>query len=344
MRMEFGIGTGRNERIDEIAGEAQLAEELGFQHITFIDSQNLSRDVYSMMTIAALNTRRIQIGHGVTNPLTRHPAVTANATATVHELSGGRAFVGIGAGMSATGTMGMKPRTMAEFRESIEFIKKYTAGEEAQFKGARMHSEWIRRPVPVYVASIGPKSCELAGELADAVIVPDVNPEMIKWRMELIRRGAERAGRDPAKIPVWVRTMCYVAESKEAARREVASYTATGSTSIYFSVLRWNNPEVNDLKQRLERIEPGIVDEFKRVHDAYDYYEHERTDAPHGSLVTQRLIDFKMLTGTPDDIAEQINKLAEIGVRTISMTVYTIIDKKAMMREIANKILPMFRN
>ena len=51
-----------------------------------------------MMTIAALNTRRIKISHGVTVPYTRHPSVTANATATIDELSGGRAILGIGSG------------------------------------------------------------------------------------------------------------------------------------------------------------------------------------------------------------------------------------------------------
>jgi 5,10-methylenetetrahydromethanopterin reductase len=341
MRMEFGIGTGRNERIDEIAGESQHAENLGFSHITFIDSQNLCRDVYAMMTIAALNTRRIQIGHGVTNSLTRHPVVTANATATINELSGGRAFVGIGAGMSAVATLGQKPRPMQEFRESIEFIKRYTAGDEVEFRGAKMHSEWIRRAIRVYLAVDGPKSCQMAGEIGDGALLTSVDPAVQKWRKELVARGAERAGRDPSEIDRWARTMCYVAESKEAARREVASYAATIATQFYFSVLRWNTPDVEELRRRMD---PDLLDEIKQVHDAYDYYQHEQTDADHSKLVSQRVIDLFVLSGTPDDICEQIAKLGPIGITTVSMTIYTIIDKKGMMQEISDKILPHFRN
>ena len=163
MRMNFSVGMGRSLRMDEIADYARVAEECGFSHMTFIDSQNLCRDVYAMMTIAALNTRRIHIGHGVTNPFTRHPSVTANATATINELSGGRAFVGIGAGFSSMMTMGMKARPMSEFRATVQFIKRYTAGEEVEFEGSKMHSEWSRQPIQVYMSSLWPKSLPMAG-------------------------------------------------------------------------------------------------------------------------------------------------------------------------------------
>ena len=82
--------------------------------MTLVDQQNLCRDVYVMMTIAAQNTSRIQIGHGVTIPETRHPSVTANATATVAELAPGRIFLGIGAGGNA-----LRIRYTAGVQESI---------------------------------------------------------------------------------------------------------------------------------------------------------------------------------------------------------------------------------
>ena len=340
MRIEFGVGMGRNLRIDEVADHARVAEESGFSRISFIDSQNLSRDVYSMMTIAALNTDRIRIGHGVTVPFTRHPSVTANATATVNELSGGRAFLGIGAGMSAVWTMGMKARPHQEFRETIQFTKRYMLGEEAEFKGAKMQSEWIRRPVPIYVACRGPRACQLAGELGDGAFISDANPVAIKWKMELMEKGALKAGRDPSEIDVAIRASIYIAESKEAARYEVASQAATNN---YVPRLP-DTPEVADLRKRIERAEPGLLDEMQQAHEGYDAYQHERTDAPHGKLVTQRMIDFLMLTGTVDDICEQIYGIQQVGVKTIFAIVYTIIDKKGMMREIGNKIIPHFRS
>jgi len=341
MRMEFGTGMGRNLRVDEIAEHSKIAEQAGFSHLTFIDSQNLSRDVYSMMTIAAVNTKHITIGHGVTNPFTRHPSVTANATATINELSGGRAFVGLGVGMSAVGTMDTRRSRMDEMKETITFFKDYTSGIEAEYRGAKMHSEWIDKPLKVYVGCEGPRSLQLTGALADGAITTGVHPSIAQWKLEQLQKGAEQVGRDPSEVDVWVRTMCYVADSKEEARREVQSYTGTSATSFYFSVLRWNNADVESLKDRLD---PQVMEDIKVAHDAYDYYEHEKTDAPHGNVVTQDVIDHFMLTGTTDDICEQIQKLYDVGVNTISMTVYTIIDKKGMLKEIGDKIISRFRS
>lgn len=342
MKMRFAVGMGRNERIDEIGDHARVAEESGFSALTFIDSQNLSRDIYCMMTIAALNTHHIRIGHGVTVPFTRHPSITANATATINEVSGGRAFVGIGAGGSAGWTMGTKTRPLRDLREAVLFIKKYTAGEEVEFQGARMHSEWIRAPVPVYMGARGPKSLQQAGEIADGVFFSGAHPEVVRWAMEQVEKGALKAGRDPSKIDFWARCMIYVNGSKDASQREASSYAA--HVARLYSILQLKDPDAADLRRRIERAEPGIVDEFKRAHDAWDHYQHERTDASHGKAVTQRVNNFVNLTGKPDDICERINRLGQLGVKTVSTVVYTIIDKKGMMREIGDKIIPHFRS
>ena len=342
MKLDFSVGMGRNLRMDEIADHARVAEECGFSHMTFVDQPNMSRDVYAMMTIAALNTHRIHIGQGVTDPYTYRPWVTANATASINELSGGRAFVGIGAG-GAWGKA-MKPRPMKEIREAISFIRDYTAGKAAEFQGTRMQSEWIRRQVPVYMAADGPRATELAGEVADGVIFGSIHPEKVKWHMELIERGAQKVGRDPSEIDTWARTLIYIADSKEQARREVASYAATWAYSNYFGIFQWENPDVVDLRKRFDRTEPGLVDELKRVHDAFDPAEHELTDASHALLISQQTIDAFMLTGRPEEIRERIEELGELGVKNISTVLFTVFDKKGMMREISNKIMPYFRN
>src|SRR4029453_19421854 len=98
MRVHFSVGMGRNLRADEAADHARIAEECGFSHLTWVAQPNLSRDIYVSLAVAALNTRRIRLGQGVTDPQTYHPSVIANASATLNELTGGRAFLGIGAG------------------------------------------------------------------------------------------------------------------------------------------------------------------------------------------------------------------------------------------------------
>ncbi len=342
MKLDFSVGIGRNLRINEIGEHARVAEQCGFSHVTFVDQQNLNPDVYVMMTLASMATHRIKIGQGVTQPYTYHPSVTANATASIDALSGGRAFLGIGAGGNAVRSMGLKASPMNDFRECIKFIKQYIKGEEAEYKGTVMHSEWVRRQFPIYVASAGPRSLQIAGELGDGVVFPGSHPELVKWSLEQVEKGALKAGRDPSEIDTWVRTLVFVAESKEAARRESASYAA--NVTRMYSMLKGENKDIIDLRQRIDKKLPGIIDEFKSVHDVWDEYEHEKTEASHAKAVTDRVIDFRLITGTPDDVIERIYELGELGVKNISTVMFPIVDKKGMMREISDKIMTHFRN
>ncbi len=342
MKMEFTVGMGRNESAQDIAELSRTAEEAGFTNLTFVDQPNMSRDVFVCMTIAALNTSRIRIGQGVTDPVTYHPSVTANATATVNELSGGRAFIGMGAG----GPWGkvMKARPLSELREAVEFIKKYTAGEEAEFKGARMHSEWVRKPLKVYLAGYGPKLCHLAGEVADGMMLAsNADPVHIKWQLEQIERGAEKAGRDVSEIDIWARGMIYVADSKEEARREMSGYAVNSSFALYRHTLR-ESPEIVDLRQRIEKAYPGLLEECKRVHDAWTPDQHERIDTPASAAVTDRIMDIQHLAGNSEDIAEKLERIGQLGIRTFATVTYTITDKNGMVKEIGDKVLPYFRN
>jgi 5,10-methylenetetrahydromethanopterin reductase len=321
-----------------------VAEECGFDQVTYVDQQNLSRDVYVQMAVAAMNTRKIKIGQGVTVPVTRHPSVTANATASVNELSGGRAFLGIGAGGNALRSMGKKVRPMQDYRETVEFIRSYIRGEESEYQGARMHSDWITQPYPIYMACTGPASCRLAGELADAAIIgPGIHPEVVKWRIELVHQGARKAGRDPSEVAIWLRTLICIAESREAARPQAAAYASRG----VWTTLGLETPEVAELRNRLERVMPdvdGLIAEGKRVYDAYDEYQHELPDAPHAKLVTQRMADFIHLLGPVNDISARIDELRHLGVTNLSVTMFTVADREAMMRDIAKEIMPRFQS
>ena len=342
MRMEFTVGMGRDESALDIAELARTAEDAGFANLTFVDQPNMSRDVFVCMTIAALNTSRIRIGQGVTDPFTYHPSVTANATATVGELSGGRAFVGLGAG----GPWGkaMKARPLQELRECIEFIKAYTRGKDAQFRGATMHSEWVGKPLKVYLGGYGPKLCQLAGELADGMMLAsNADPVHIKWQLEQIEKGAAKVGRDPSEIDVWARGMIYVADSKDQAKKEVSGYAVNSASALYRHILR-QSPEIKDLTERTNKAYPGLLEECKKVHDAWSPDQHERRGTPSSEAITDRIIDIQHLMGTPEDIAEKLETIGELGINTFATVTYTVIDKNGMVKEIGDKVLPYFRN
>ena len=336
MKVDFSVGIGRHIPIHEVARHARAAEENGFKQLTFIDSQNLSRDVYSMMTIAALNTEKILIGPAVTNPFTRHPTVTANAIATINELSNGRAWLGIGAGVSSVWTMGLKSRPLREVREMIRFVRSYMSGEEAEWQGANIHSEWIRQTVPIYIGSGGPKSLRQSGAIADGVICTCVHPDVVRWRVGQIKEAAAEAGRDPESIDIWCRCIVYVTDGDpKDAMPEVGHY----ATQRGYQILQ--EPQFAEFAQRFEEEEPGITAEFKAIWDAYRPYEHEAHNAPHGKFATQRTVDFFHLVGSPESIAERIRVLSDCGVTNISCVLYTLKDRIGMMRKISEQVMPL---
>jgi 5,10-methylenetetrahydromethanopterin reductase len=97
---------------------ATRAEDAGFDGMVVVDSQNLAGDCYVALAMAARETERLQLATGVTNPFTRHPAVTASAIASIHVESGGRAVLGIGRGDSALAHIGRAPARVAHLRST----------------------------------------------------------------------------------------------------------------------------------------------------------------------------------------------------------------------------------
>ena len=132
--MDLGVCVASS--IDDIE-YAVLAEELGYSHLWFADSQMLWSDCYATMALAASRTSRIKIGTGVAVAGTRTSAVTAAAHATLNLLAPGRIFCAVGSGNTANRVMGAKPMPIAEFERYIAELRVLLDGGEADvaFRG-----------------------------------------------------------------------------------------------------------------------------------------------------------------------------------------------------------------
>jgi len=151
---------------------AELEAE-GVGRVWVIDSQLAMKDVYAGLVVAALNTSRIGLGTGVTNAVTRHPTITANAIAAIDEISHGRAILGLGAGDSALYGIGLKPQRVAEVAAAMDFFRANVA-----------------RSVPIYLAVSQERMCDLAGRVADgAIVMGPAQPDMVRKQVEWIRAG-----------------------------------------------------------------------------------------------------------------------------------------------------------
>jgi len=181
MELRFGAGLlGHYARAYSVRRVAELGaqcEELGFDSYWVAD-QRWMRDVWVSLSAAALATSRIRLGTRVTDPYVRHPALTAVAIASLDELSGGRAVLGIGAGGSGFREMGIeRTRPVTAMREAIELIRRLLAGQEVDYPGELIRFRRgalefpTRRDIPVVVVARGPKLLELGGRVAEGVMI-----------------------------------------------------------------------------------------------------------------------------------------------------------------------------
>src|ERR1700689_3567939 len=185
---------------------ARMIEESGFDGIGIVDTQNLAADPYSELCLAAHATKHLKLRTAVTNPVTRHPAVTASAIATVQAESGGRAILGIGRGDSAVSKIGERAPSAKGFGRYISQVQGFLCGEEVTLdNGYRSRNEWIARgsmpKVPVDVAATGPRVIEVGATLADSVtFAVGADPERLVWAVGHARAAREQAGLDPSTL------------------------------------------------------------------------------------------------------------------------------------------------
>jgi 5,10-methylenetetrahydromethanopterin reductase len=334
----FGIGMGRHLTTKDVGAHAAAAEEYGFEHLTILDDITLTRDVYVMLTLAALATSKIQIGHGVTHPRIRHAAQTAAATASLHEVSDGRAFLGIGAG-ALYSLVGELNGRIAETRETILASRHLARGEAFELaNGTKIHSPWMKDPFPIYVAAEGPRGLQMAGELGDAVWTLGFHPVLREWRFDHLKRGAAQADRPLDDVDVWLRTMVVMADSKEEGRDIARPYCATIAHQFALGVLNRDNEHTRRLK---ELMPDDLLDDYARARSAWDYYQHETYGAEHAKAVSDAIVDTNVIVGTPEQCAEMITEIIDMGFDGISMTVYLHEDKIKFFREFAADVMPL---
>src|SRR5579862_9107693 len=167
--MNFGVELHQYLDSATCLEEAVAAERLGYDAVWFGDSQMIWREAYVLLGAAAVRTERVQLGIGVTNPLTRHVGVTVGALLTLQELSGGRALLGVGLGHTSLATIGLPRATRVQLRGWIGNIRRLFGGETVD--GMRLTYAGALEAPPLFVAAGGPRMLRLAGTLADGAIL-----------------------------------------------------------------------------------------------------------------------------------------------------------------------------
>lgn len=325
----------------EAPREVKVLEEMGFDIALIPDSQALAREVYVTLTACAANTNKITLGTGITNPLTRHPSVTASAIASLNDVSDGRALLGIGRGDSAVRKIGREIVPLRAYRAYIEAVRGLLAGENVEYEGAQFTLEWlprpVQKPVPVDMAASGPKNLALAGELADRVsmwLPADV--ELIARGVKSVRAGAERAQRAPAQVQIGAYFPCYLSLDLRKAREVVR-----GAAAVGVNFFAW------DKNVLIEDLPAPLAAEAQKLRGHYSFSGHGQSDSAHAQLLSEEFLDWACLIGSPEACVDKLQGLFAQGLQYVYFTIGALgvsdEDKRGVLKTLAERVLPHFK-
>jgi 5,10-methylenetetrahydromethanopterin reductase len=320
--MEFGLlllGEHEPERLRRLA---RLAEAAGFQDLWLAD-EKFFRDPFVSLTYLAAHTRRVRLGTCVTDPFTRHPALLAMAMATLDEVSGGRAVLGLGAGFSGLEAMGVeRKRAVRSMRQAIGAVRALWKGEtvtleDDAFRLSNLNLSFTARPaIPILLASASPLMLRLAGELADEVMFGDLGTtEVLEPALAEVRLGAERSGRSIDGMRRIARLNVVITDDLEAARDVIRPWILAYLWHAYpdWSKLFDYSPEWDERMQPLREFIAGRGDKPRNVGDREMVLRYS-------PLLPEPLVRRYALLGPPGAIAEQIAEVASCG--TTQVTIY----------------------
>ena len=327
MAVSFHIGILPNRPLADFVDWVARAETLGFGGVWVADSQSVFRDAFMALTLFADRTKRMELATGVTNVITRHPAVLAHSFATLNEYSNGRAVLGIGVGDSAVHTIGEKPARLKRMEEVINVLRKLMAGEEVNFDGQDIKVSWPPCKVPVVIACSGPRSLQLAGRIADGVLFQvGADPDLVLYAKKNIGIGARQAGRDLSEIKLYQRLAFAVSEDRKQVRAEARGYASVAAGTIYEAV-----PE--------EDIPADLRSDLQLMKEKYDYQQHGSMDSEHAGLITDRILDAVAITGTPDEVIPRLRELTHLGIENFVLPIATKHPDE-VINTLAEKVMP----
>src|SRR5262245_46678487 len=293
----------------------QDVEAAGFAGAGILDSQLLCRDTFATMALAATQTSRLTLFPAVTNPFTRHASVLAGAIQTVEELAPGRVKFVIGTGYTSASTIGRKPATLAEMRACIGTVRGLLAGKTVDFDGTPGRLAFASgRRIPVIMAASGPKAIEVAGEIADGVLLlVGFNRGIVQTALEHLERGARRSGRRLEDLEIiWAVRTGTAATTGEARR-------LARPTVVHWGILRWGGHWLGPAGIKIPQFE--VPEAVHKIYPDLSHAEDWEAAIASTSFVPDDLIaelcDAYGLIGTPEHCAARISEMNALGVQNL---------------------------
>jgi F420-dependent oxidoreductase-like protein len=292
---------------------ARLADDAGVD--SFWVPEGWGRDAFSLLTQLALETRRIRLATGIVNVYSRTPGALAQHFATLDELSGGRAIIGLGASSANVieqfHGVPFQP-ALARIRETVAIVRTLLRGERLVHhgkwfemdRGFTLRMQPVRPEIPIFLATLNPKSVRMTAEIADGWIPAMIPTSRMKSAIDELKGWALAAGRDPGAISVKAGSVTVSDDpaARDRGRPITAFYIARMGTFYYEQLARYGY-----------EAEAALV---------------KRTFEEHGSkaaaaAIPQKLVDDLGFAGSSEACRDKLVELEEAGVDVPSITIET---------------------
>ena len=317
-------------------------EDAGFDGAGILDSQMICRDTFVTMGMAANATSTLRLFPAVTNPFGRIPSVLAGAAQTVAEIAPGRTKFIIGTGYTSASTIGRRPATLRQMRRCIMEVKALLAGESVEYDGMTNRLDFAGsdggQGVPVLMAASGPRSLELAGEVADgALVLVGYTPGIVGKAMEHLEAGAKRGGRTLDDLDVIFAVRTCVADSTEEARR------LARPVAVHWGLL-WGGPNwlpYSGLDIPDYEVPQAVRDVYPDLGHAPNWEEAIELTQFVDDEVNSQLCNAMGLVGTPEYCTARIQEMAQHGVNQLYlMPCLTFAPPEAEVQAFGNHVIP----
>jgi 5,10-methylenetetrahydromethanopterin reductase len=295
---------------------AKYAESRGFSEIWQADTR-LARDCVVLMSALLSNTKRLRVGSGVLPIWTRNPAVIAASWSTMWELAGkvdgqSRVMLGLGAWWepisSRVGVDRRKP--LQAMREHIEAIRQLFTMEEVTYNGEFVKLDRVKldvaygdmspRDIPIYIGATGPQMLELTGEICDGVVLNYVvSVDYIRGAIELVRKGAEKAGKTIADIDRPELLVCSLSDSDPQTAMMMGKTLVAYYLGTEPHIMKASSVD-EDLIKKVQEIVgwPATEDDYRRA----------------AAIIPDNVVHNLMVVGTVQQCRDKVAEYIDAGV------------------------------
>ena len=327
--MKFGLTLMAVDPPEEFRTAVRFADANGYDFMWVADSSLHARYVYSYLTLLAIDSTTLRFGPNCTHPHTRHPAINFNALCTLDELSGGRAIMNLGTGDRPVSELGFNIAKMQAVREMVDAGRELLTGEPVDFQGAAFQLRQAtihygaRAQLPIYLTVTNQRMCQLAGEIADGVLLSCGSARAsLEFALARVSEGAARAGRTLDEIDLACHLFTSIRDDREQA------YEDTRTIAAWY-------PQTAPRYVEIAGFDPALVQQVQAAYKGGHFHEA----AAAARLIPDEFVDQFTLSGPPAYCASRIEQLRDLGLTHFE--IFPVgTDRHLTARRFAEEVIP----